>query len=246
MLRWRLSWLGADLLCCVQVVVCVFPQRISKFSSRTKSLQENGRILFWEQLNNIWTVSMNILLYQCPINIHKRATANGLRLRFGWGSSWLSLASRRCAAESGDWVGSQLHDATMADTFGPVYCGRGKTYCYHLLPYFWDEHPFTCVDVWGSIDPWLYFRIHSMKQPRNLGSTKVDTRGYQGRTCPVCVSEHLAGQASAIKNLAMIDCQTLTIPAEPSVRPTWHTVTFTTILTSLSSTSTQGTNNITT
>lgn len=59
-----------------------------------------------------------------------------------------------------------------------------------------------------------------MKQPRNLGSTKVDTRGYQGRTCPVCVSEHLAGQASAIKNLAMIDCQTLTIPAEPSVRPT--------------------------
>ena len=64
----------------------------------------------------------------------------------------------------------------MADTFGPVcFEGRGKTYCYHLLPHFRDEHPFTsCVDVWGSFNPWLHFKIRSMKQPPNFHWTNVD------------------------------------------------------------------------
>ena len=166
----------------------------------------------------IWTVSINILLYQCPINEQQPMGFDSVSAEEAFGSP---LRHADVQLSPGTELGASY---TMADTFGPVYFdGRGKIYWYHLLPYFWDEHPFTsCVDVWGSIDPWLYFRIHSMKQPRNLGSTKVDTRGCQGRTCPVCVSEHLAGQASAIKNLVMIDCQILTIPAGPSVRPTWH------------------------
>lgn len=62
----------------------------------------------------------------------------------------------------------------------------------------------------------------TFQDPINEAATKFwldkGGRSYQGWTCPVCVSEKLARQALAIKNLAMFD-QTLAIPTDPSIRP---------------------------
>ena len=107
------------------------------------------------------------------------------------------------------------------------------------------EPPFTsCVDVWSSIDPWLSFRIHSMKQPRNFIRQRWTPEAIKLGLVPSAFLRiwQVRSRQSKSCHVWLPDIDTRRTQRSPNM----NDITSTRIPTSLSSTLTQGTHNITT